>query len=146
MRLRTAEDPGVPAQVFTRCSHGGGRDDRPPPHPDCPGRAAGRGDRGRHQRPARAGALALRYGQPGLAAYLLLVSKGGLVAVSSLVVVRAARLGVTALWLAHTWLVLAVIATLACNVGYRAEYGWPSALLSGRPAVVFTGPPRWRSR
>src|SRR5262249_15173493 len=51
----------------------------------------------------------------------------------SLVVLRAARLGltaprlartwlgVTAPWLARTWIVLAVIATLACNVGYGAE-------------------------
>ena len=82
-------------------------------------------------------ALALRYGQPALAAYLLPVSVDGLVAVSSLVMLRAARIGVSAPWLARTGLVLAVIATLACNVGYGAAHGWPGALLSGWPAVAF---------
>ncbi len=33
-----------------------------------------------------------------------------------------------------TW---AVIATLACNVGYGVAHGWPGALLSGWPAVAF---------
>ena len=82
-------------------------------------------------------ALAVRYGQPVLAAYLLPVSIDGLVAVSSLVMLRAARTGVSAPWLARTGLVLAVIATLACNVGYGVAHGWPGALLSGWPAVAF---------
>jgi len=82
-------------------------------------------------------ALALRYGQPVLAAYLLPVSIDGLVAVSSLVMLRAARTGVSAPWLARTGLVLAVIAALACNVGYGVAHGWPGALLSGWPAVAF---------
>jgi hypothetical protein len=82
-------------------------------------------------------ALALRYGQPVLAAYLLPVSIDGLVAVSSLVMLRAARIGVTAPGLARAGLVLAVIATLACNVGYGVKHGWPGALLSGWPAVAF---------
>ena len=82
-------------------------------------------------------ALAIRYGQPVLAAYLLPVSIDGLVAVSSLVMLRAARTGVSAPWLARTGLVLAVIATLACNVGYGVAHGWPGALLSGWPAVAF---------
>jgi Protein of unknown function (DUF2637) len=82
-------------------------------------------------------APAIRYGQPPLAAYLLPVSIDGLVAVSSLVMLRAARIGVSAPWLARTGLVLAVIATLACNVGYGVAHGWPGALLSGWPAVAF---------
>jgi Protein of unknown function (DUF2637) len=82
-------------------------------------------------------ALAIRYGQPSLAAYLLPVSIDGLVAVSSRVMLRAARIGVSAPWLARTGLVLAVIATLACNVGYGVAHGWPGALLSGWPAVAF---------
>ena len=82
-------------------------------------------------------ALAIRYGQPPLAAYLLAVSIDGLVAVSSLVMLRAARIGVSAPWLARTGLVLAVIATLGCNVGYGVAHGWPGALLSGWPAVAF---------
>src|SRR6266851_4609250 len=80
-------------------------------------------------------ALAIRYGQPVLSAYLLPVSIDG--AVSSLVMLRAARTGVSAPWLARTGLVLAVIATLACNVGYGVAHGWPGALLSGWPAVAF---------
>ena len=82
-------------------------------------------------------ALAIRYGQPPLAAYLLPVSIDGLVAVSSLVMLRAARIGVSAPWLARTGLVLAVIATMACDVGYGVAHGWPGALLSGWPAVAF---------
>jgi Protein of unknown function (DUF2637) len=70
-------------------------------------------------------ALAIRYGQPPLAAYLLPVSIDGLVAVSSLVMLRAARIGVSAPWLARTGLVLAVIATLACNVGYAWRTAGP---------------------
>jgi hypothetical protein len=50
-----------------------------------------------------------------VAAYLLPVSIDGLVAVSSLVMLGAARIGVSAPWLARTGLVLAVIATLAAE-------------------------------
>jgi hypothetical protein len=81
--------------------------------------------------------LALRYGQPPLAAYLLPISIDGLVAVASLVMLRAARTNVSAPWLARTGLVLAVVATLACNVAYGLPHGWPGALLSGWPAVAF---------
>lgn len=81
--------------------------------------------------------LAIRYGQPALAAYLLPVSIDGLVATSSLVMLRAARTGVTAPWLARAGLFLAVAATVACNVGYGLPHGWPGALLSGWPAVAF---------
>ena len=82
-------------------------------------------------------ALAMRYGQPELAAYLLPVSVDGLVATSSLVMLRAARTGVTAPWLARAGLFLAVAATVACNVGYGLPHGVPGALLSGWPAVAF---------
>lgn len=81
--------------------------------------------------------LALRYGQPPLAAYLLPISIDGLVATSSLVMLRAARSAVSAPWLARGGLVLAVVATLACNVAYGLPHGWPGALLSGWPAVAF---------
>lgn len=81
--------------------------------------------------------LALRYGQPAIAAYLLPVSIDGLVAVASLVLLRSARLGVSAPWLARTGLVLAVAATLGCNVAFGLPHGWPGALLSGWPAVGF---------
>jgi hypothetical protein len=81
--------------------------------------------------------LALRYGQPPLAAYLLPLSIDGLVASSSLVLLRAARAQVSAPWLARTGLVLAVVATLAANVASGAAHGWPGALLAGWPAVAF---------
>jgi Protein of unknown function (DUF2637) len=81
--------------------------------------------------------LALAYGQPPLAAYLLPLSIDGLVATSSLVLLRSARAGVSAPWLARTGLVLAVAATLAANVASGAAHGWPGALLAGWPAVAF---------
>jgi hypothetical protein len=81
--------------------------------------------------------LALHYGQPPLAAYLLPLSIDGLVATSSLVLLRAARAQVSAPWLARTGLLLAVLATLAANVASGAAHGWPGAMLAGWPAVAF---------
>jgi hypothetical protein len=81
--------------------------------------------------------LAVRYGQPVLAAYLLPVSIDGTVAVSSLALLRSARAGISSPWLARTGLVLSVGATIACNVGYGLAHGLPGALLSGWPAVAF---------
>ena len=81
--------------------------------------------------------LALHFGQPPLAAYLLPLSIDGMVATSSLVLLRSARAGVSAPWLARTGLVLAVLATLAANVASGLPHGWPGALLAGWPAVAF---------
>jgi len=81
--------------------------------------------------------LAVRYGQPRLAAWLLPLSIDGTVAVSSLAMLRSARSGLSAPWLARTGLVLSVGATIACNVGYGLAHGLPGALLSGWPAVAF---------
>lgn len=81
--------------------------------------------------------LAIRFGQPAVAADLLPISIDGLVTVASLVMLRSARLGVSAPWLARTGLGLAVLATLACNVAYGLPHRWPGALLSGWPAVSF---------
>jgi hypothetical protein len=81
--------------------------------------------------------LALAYGQEPLAAYLLPLSIDGMVATSSLVMLRAARTGVSTPWLARSGLVLAVAATLAANVAAGLPHGWPGALLSGWPAVAF---------
>jgi Protein of unknown function (DUF2637)/Winged helix-turn-helix DNA-binding len=81
--------------------------------------------------------LALAYGQPPLAAYLLPLSIDGMVATSSLVLLRSARAAVSAPWLARTGLVLAVLATLAANVASGLPHGWPGALLAGWPAVAF---------
>ena len=81
--------------------------------------------------------LALHYGQPPLAAYLLPLSIDGMVATSSLVLLRSARAGVSAPWLARAGLVLAVLATLAANVASGLPDGWPGAALAGWPAVAF---------
>jgi DNA-binding CsgD family transcriptional regulator len=81
--------------------------------------------------------LALHYGQAPLAAYLLPLSIDGMVATSSLALLRSARAGVSAPWLARTGLVLAVMATLAANVASGLPHGWPGALLAGWPAVAF---------
>lgn len=81
--------------------------------------------------------LALHYGQPPLATYLLPLSIDGMVATSSLVLLRSARAGVTAPWLARTGLVLAIVATLAANVASGLPHGWPGTLLAGWPAVAF---------
>jgi hypothetical protein len=81
--------------------------------------------------------LALEYGQEPLAAYLLPLSIDGMVAASSLVMLRSARSGVSAPWLARPGLGLAVAATLAANVASGISHGWPGALLAGWPAVAF---------
>lgn len=83
--------------------------------------------------------LAVRYGQPPVAALLLPVSIDGTVAVSSLAMLRSAHAGVSAPWLSRAMLLLAVAATLACNVAYGLPDGWQGALLSGWPGVAFVG-------
>jgi len=83
--------------------------------------------------------LAVTHGQTTLAAMLLPLSIDGTVAAASLVLLRAARAGLAAPWLAQFMLALSVLATLAANVGYGARYGLAGALLSGWPAVAFIG-------
>ena len=83
--------------------------------------------------------LAITHGQTPLAAMLLPLSIDGTVAAASLVMLRAARNRIGTPWLARTMLSLAVLATLAANVGYGLPYGIPGALLSGWPAVAFVG-------
>ena len=83
--------------------------------------------------------LALTHGQSVLAAMLLPLSIDGTVAAASLVLLRAARAGLTAPWLAQAMLGLAVVATLAANVAYGAHFGMAGALLSGWPAIAFIG-------
>jgi hypothetical protein len=83
--------------------------------------------------------LAVTHGQTTLAALLLPVSIDGTVAASSLVMLRAARLGLPTPKLARAMLGLSVLATLACNVLYGAGFGIVGALLSGWPAVAFIG-------
>jgi hypothetical protein len=81
--------------------------------------------------------LALTYGQEPVAAYLLPLSIDGVVATSSLVMLRAARAGVSSPWLARTGLGLSVAATLAANIASGLGHGWHGALLAGWPAIGF---------
>jgi hypothetical protein len=81
--------------------------------------------------------LALAYGQEPVAAYLLPLSIDGVVATSSLVMLRAARSGVSSPWLARAGLVLSVSATLGANVASGLGHGWLGALLAGWPAIGF---------
>ena len=83
--------------------------------------------------------LAVTHGQTSLAAYLLPMSIDGTVAASSLVMLRAARLGLDTPALARIMLGLSVAATLGANVAYGARFGVTGALLSGWPAVAFVG-------
>ena len=83
--------------------------------------------------------LAVTHGQTTLAAMLLPLSIDGTVAASSLVMLRSARMTLPTPMLAQVMLVLAVLATLACNVLFGAGFGIVGALLSGWPAVAFIG-------
>ena len=83
--------------------------------------------------------LAVTHGQAFLAAVLLPLSIDGTVAAASLVMLRAARMGLPTPALARFMLTLAVVATLAANIGYGLPYGVPGAALSGWPAVAFIG-------
>jgi hypothetical protein len=68
--------------------------------------------------------LARENGQEPLAAYLLPLSIDGVVATSSLVMLRAARAGVSSPRLARAGLVLSITATLAANVASGLGHGW----------------------
>ena len=83
--------------------------------------------------------LAVTHGQTELAATLLPFSIDGTVVASSLVLLRAAWLGVRPPWLAQVMLLSSVLATLAANVAYGAAAGMTGALLSGWPAYAFIG-------
>ncbi|MBO0832558.1 MAG: DUF2637 domain-containing protein [Actinobacteria bacterium] len=81
--------------------------------------------------------LALAYGQEPVAAYLLPLSIDGVVATSSLVMLRSARAGIASPWLSQLGLVLSVGATLGANIASGLGHGWIGALLSGWPAIGF---------
>ncbi len=89
--------------------------------------------------------LAAAHGQTALAALLLPLSVDGTVAAASMVLLRAARAGLGTPWLARFMLALAVMATLAANVGYGLPFGVAGALLSGWPAPRSSAAPRWPS-
>ena len=74
-----------------------------------------------------------------LAAMLLPLSIDGTVAASGLGDVRGRPGKLPTPMLGRVMLVLAVLATLACNVLFGAGFGIVGALLSGWPAVAFIG-------
>lgn len=83
--------------------------------------------------------LAITHGEPRLDASLIPVATDGTVVVSSLVMLRASRLGRPVPKLARLMLVLAAATTLAAN----AAFGWAWAvwgvILAGAPVVWFIG-------
>jgi hypothetical protein len=81
--------------------------------------------------------LALKYGQEPVAAYLIPLSVDGLVATSSLAMLRSARAGVTTSQLARTGLVLGVLATIGANVTSGLSQGVIGAVIAGWPAAAF---------
>lgn len=83
--------------------------------------------------------LAVTHGQTMLPAMLLPLSIDGTVAAASLVMLRSARMTLPTPMLARVMLVLSVLATLARNVLFGADFGIVGALLSGWPAVAFIG-------
>lgn len=83
--------------------------------------------------------VALEHGQTELAAFLLPFSIDGTVVAASSAMLRAARAGLATPRMGRFMLTLAVLATLACNVGYGLPHGLAGALISGWPAVAFIG-------
>jgi Protein of unknown function (DUF2637) len=88
--------------------------------------------------------LALHYGQPPLAAYLLPLSIDGMVATSSLVLLRSARAGVSAPWLARGGLVLAGWPAVAFVVSAETAISMSRRRVASgnRPAVTATARPK----
>jgi hypothetical protein len=83
--------------------------------------------------------LALVNGQTITAARLLPASVDGVVLVSSMVLLDAARRGVPAPGLARVMLAAGVLATLGANSAVGAGHGLVGVLVSGWPAVAFIG-------
>lgn len=82
-------------------------------------------------------ALALKYGQPALSAYLMPLSVDGLVTVSSLAMFRSARAGLGSPVIARAGLFLGILATLGANVASGVSHGPVGAVIAGWPAVAF---------
>ena len=81
--------------------------------------------------------LALTYGQPAVAAYLMPISVDGVVTTSSLAMIRSARSGMTAPRLARAGLLLGILATLAANVTSGLSHGPIGCAVAGWPAIGF---------
>ena len=81
--------------------------------------------------------LAITYGQSRLTAYLMPLSVDGLVATSSLAMLRSARARLTTPRLARAGLTLAIMATLGANVASGLSRGPVGAVIAGWPAVAF---------
>src|SRR6266700_1416264 len=83
--------------------------------------------------------LAAAHGQDRLAAMLTPLSIDGTILAASMAMLRAARSGLPVPWLDRLMLAVAVLATVAANVTFGAAFGVIGALISGWPALAFTG-------
>lgn len=83
--------------------------------------------------------LALTHGQDQLAAALTPLSIDGTILAASMVMLFAARNARPIPLLARFMLAVAVAATVLANIAFGAAYGLTGALISGWPALAFTG-------
>jgi hypothetical protein len=81
--------------------------------------------------------LAITHGETRLDAALLPLSIDGTVVTGSLLMLRAARLGLGTPWLARVMMAVAVIMTIAANVAFGWAAGAWGILMAGWPAAAF---------
>ncbi len=79
------------------------------------------------------------HGEFGVASPFTALSIDGTILASSLMLLYCSWQKLDVPWLARVMLWLGVGATLACNVGYGADYGVVGALYSSWPAIAFAG-------
>jgi hypothetical protein len=83
------------------------------------------------------GRSAITHGETRLDAALLPLSIDGTVVTGSLLMLRAARLGLGTPWLARIMLTVAVAMTIAANVAFGWTAGAWGILMAGWPAAAF---------
>ena len=79
------------------------------------------------------------HGEFGVASPFTALSIDGTILASSLMLLYCSWHKLDVPWLARVMLWLGVGATLACNIGYGADYGAVGALYSSWPAIAFAG-------
>lgn len=79
------------------------------------------------------------HGEFGVASPFTALSIDGTILASSLMLLYCSWHKLDVPWLARVMLWLGVGATLACNIGYGADYGVVGALYSSWPAIAFAG-------
>ena len=81
--------------------------------------------------------LAVTHGETRMDSALIPLSIDGTVVTASLLMLRAARLGLPTPWLARCMLAVAVIMTVAANVAFGWQYAIWGILIAGWPAAAF---------